>query len=364
MTNPALEDILETLLTAVVRIDAAARITYLNPAAADLLETSPRHARGRALADILPVDEALPGYVDRAITQREPLAVAEMDLWCGPPPGRRRRVACDILPLEGNDGAQLELKALDQRQLAAQLAAGESGLDRNLAAQRLLFQALAHEVKNPLSGMRGAAQLLAAEIAAPPQREYLDVMLREIDRLRDLVDALLGPARAPRLRATNVHELLEHVCGLLSADANATIGCERDYDPSLPELDADPDQLTQVLLNLVVNARDSLASDTANRAPRILLRTRIERNALLAGRRHRLAIRVDVEDNGPGVPAALRESLFLPLITGRADGTGLGLAIARDIVERHAGAIEWHSEPARTVFSVLLPLTLGQGPRQ
>lgn len=345
MDDAAVSDILENLATGVLRIGQDDRVRYLNPAAADLLATSPRHARGRRLAELLPLDENLVVFMDRARRGGEPLSVAELELLCGAPPGQRRRVACDILPLD--DGQlQVEIQALDRRQLVAE----ETGLWQNHQAQRLLFQALAHEVKNPLSGLKGAAQLLAAETTDPAQREYLDIMLRETDRLRDLVDGLLGPARAPRYSSVNIHEVLEHVHGLLQPSQADTLTWRRDYDPSLPPLDADADQLTQVFLNLVSNAIEAMRGNG-----RIGLRTRIERHYTSGGQQHRLAIRVDIEDDGPGVPEHLHGSLFLPLVTGRAEGTGLGLPIAQDIVQRHGGLIEWRSVPGDTVFSVILP---------
>lgn len=339
------EDILDSLVAAVLRLDAADRVEYLNPAAATLLETSPRHARGRRLAELLPVDETLAAYVGRARRHGEPLALAEIDLAVGPPPGRQRQVRCDILPLDGG-AVQIECQLRDTRQLLAQ----ETGASRNRRLPQPLVQALAHEIKNPLSGLRGAAQLLATETSDPAHREYLDVMLRETARLRDLVDGMLGPARPPRFLALNIHEVLEHVSRLLVPE-HAGITWQRDYDPSLPELRGDPDQLTQVFLNLAANACEAFDGKEGC----ILLRTRIEREHVVAGSQ-RLAIRVDVEDNGPGIPPALGDSLFLPLVTGRADGTGLGLPIAQEIVQRHGGSIAWRSGAGRTVFSVVLPL--------
>lgn len=343
-----LEDVLDSLVTAVVRLDALLRVEYLNPAAADVLETSPRQAQGRKLRDLLPADEALAGFVERARARREPLAVAELALVTGLPPGRRRTVACEVQPLDGG-GVQIELHVLERRQLVAE----ETSLWQHQQAQRRLLQALAHEIKNPLSGLRGAAQLLAAE-GDGRQREYLDVMLRETDRLRELVDALLGPARAPRLAPVNIHAVLEHVRAVMQPGLPANLDWQRDYDPSLPELEADADQLTQVFLNLASNAVEALAG---RRDARVIVRSRAERQYTLGGRLHRTALRVDIEDNGPGVAEHLRETLFLPLISGRADGSGLGLAIAQDIVQRHGGLIELRGEPGRTVFAVILPLT-------
>lgn len=345
--TPSLEDILDSLAAAVLRLDADNVVRYLNPAAADLLETGQRHAIGRRLAELLPLDDQLQPYTERARRHGEPLAVAEMELICGLPPGRRRRVGCDLVPVEDGRGVQLELRGLDRRQLIAE----ETGLWQNHQAQRLLFQALAHEIKNPLGGLRGAAQLLATEIDAPELREYLDVMLRETSRLRDLVDTLLGPARPLRFEAVNVHAVLEHVRAVMQPVLPAGIDWQRDYDPSLPEINGDADQLTQVFLNLAGNAVEAL-----EQSGQLQLRTRIERQYTLAGRRHRMAIRIDVEDSGPGVPESIREALFLPLVTGRANGSGLGLAIAQDTVQRHGGLIEWRSQPGQTVFSVILPL--------
>lgn len=346
MITPPLDDVLDSLVTAVLRLDDRGRVLYLNPAAADLLETSPRHALGRTMAELLPADEQLENFMQRARQNGEPLVLAELELLCGPPPGRRRIVGCDITPADGNAELQLEFQMLDRRLAIAE----EGGMLQNQQAQRLLFQALAHEIKNPLSGLRGAAQLLASEAGDTVPQEYLDVMLRETDRLRDLVDALLGPARAPRFAPVNIHEVLEHVRTLLELDLPPTLAWQRDYDPSLPDIQADADQLTQVFLNLAGNALESMQGNG-----RLCLRTRIERH-FLRGQKHRMALRVDVEDNGPGVPDEMRGSLFLPLVTSRAEGTGLGLSIARDIVQRHHGIIEWHSERGRTVFSVILPL--------
>lgn len=346
MTTPPLDDILDSLVTAVLRLGGGGRVVYLNPAAADLLETSPRHALGRSLAELLPADEQLASFVQRAQQNGEPLALAELQLLCGLPPGRRRLVACDMTPVEGSNELQIEFQLLDRRLAIAE----EGGVLQNQQAQRLLFQALAHEIKNPLSGLRGAAQLLAAEAGGAVPQEYLDVMLRETDRLRDLVDTLLGPARAPRFATVNIHAVLEHVRTLLGVELPSTVAWQRDYDPSLPDLQADADQLTQVFLNLAGNALEAIQGNG-----RLCLRTRVERH-FLRGQKHRMALRVDVEDNGPGVPNAMRASLFLPLVTSRADGTGLGLSIAQDIVQRHHGIIEWQSESGRTVFSVILPM--------
>ncbi|RMG27368.1 MAG: PAS domain-containing sensor histidine kinase, partial [Gammaproteobacteria bacterium] len=214
-----------------------------------------------------------------------------------------------------------------------------------------LVRGLAHEIKNPLGGLRGAAQLLESELADPALREYTSVIIEEADRLRALVDRLLGPSGLPRRERLNLHEVLEHVRTLVLAEGHLGLRIERDYDPSIPELEADRDALVQAVLNIVRNAVEALAGEGT-----IWLQTRTERQVTIGSVRHRLAASVRIIDNGPGVPEALRERLFVPLVTGRAQGTGLGLAIAQNLVGRHGGIIEFESRPGHTCFNLLLPL--------
>lgn len=341
------EEILDAQLTAVLRFDGDGRVAYLNPSAAALLETGERVALGRSLQDLLPLDENLAAYVHRARLQGEPLAVAELSLVTGLPPGHRTSVSCDISPLD--NGLLLELRPLERRQMIA----AENTLWENQRRQRQLFQSLAHEIRNPLAGLRGAAQLLASEIEREDLREYLDVMLRETDRLRDLLDALAGVPRAPRYERVNIHGVLEHVLTLLQPLKTPGQQWRRDYDPSLPELEADEAQLTQVFLNLVKNALQAIRNHGT-----LTVRTRIERQYTLGGRRHRQVLKVEVEDDGPGVPESLRDRLFLPFASRTPGGMGLGLAISQDIIQQHHGLIEHRGEPGRTVFVVILPFAL------
>jgi two-component system nitrogen regulation sensor histidine kinase GlnL len=218
-------------------------------------------------------------------------------------------------------------------------------------SSRMMLGQLAHEVKNPLGGLRGAAQLLERELPDPALREYTRIIISEADRLSALVASMSGPARPPRRAVLNIHEVCEHVHRLLRSEAPPSVLIGRDYDPSVPNGRFDRDQLIQALLNITRNALQAVSGQG-----HITLRTRVCSNISIAGRRHRLAVSVQVEDNGPGVPQALRASIFYPLVTGRATGTGLGLAVAQDVVTRHGGLIEFESEPGRTVFQMLLPL--------
>lgn len=343
--------LLDHLSTAVLWLRPDFRILYLNPAAEELLALSRQPADDRPLPERLPEARALAASLERARATAELLTHRELVIPLPGEPARAVTVDATLTPLLDVPGAPpellLELVALDRHLLISR----EEALVARQDAQRALLRGLAHEIRNPLGGLRGAAQLLEQELAGSPLAEYTRVIVAEADRLRDLVDALLGPVRPPRRVRVNVHEVCERVRALLAAERPAGPALARDYDPSLPELDGDPDQLVQVLLNLARNA-----CEAAGPRGRITLRTRALRQYTIRGTRYRLALRLDVEDDGPGVPPALADSLFLPLVSGRPDGTGLGLAIAQELVQRHGGLIEWTSVPGRTVFSVILPL--------
>jgi two-component system nitrogen regulation sensor histidine kinase GlnL len=210
---------------------------------------------------------------------------------------------------------------------------------------------LAHEIKNPLGGLRGAAQLLERELSDPSLKEYTGIIIGEADRLQTLVNRMLGPNTRPQRRSINIHQVVERVRTLAVAEAPPGVTIVRDYDPSIPDFMAEPDQLIQALLNIVRNALQAIGEQGE-----IILRTRSIRQATIGHHRHKLAARLDIIDNGPGIPPDMMESIFFPMVTGRPDGTGLGLPIAQDLVNQHHGLIECHSEPGKTVFTLLLPI--------
>ncbi len=217
------------------------------------------------------------------------------------------------------------------------------------ASRRMILQ-LAHEIRNPLSGLRGAAQLLERELPTPELREFTRIIIGEADRLTSLTDSLLGPVRRPQRQEVNVHEVLERVLALIASERREEVQLCRDYDPSLPTLSADPDQLIQALLNVARNAMQAVGT-----GGRVQFRTRALTNFAIGASRHKLVLSIEIEDDGPGVAADLAESIFYPLVTGRADGTGLGLSISQDLVSRHGGLIEYQSRPGKTIFTVHLP---------
>ncbi len=214
-----------------------------------------------------------------------------------------------------------------------------------------MIRGLAHEIKNPLGGLRGAAQLLERELPDPQLTEYTKIIIDEADRLQNLLNRMLGPNTLPNLRETNIHHVLERVRSLVLAEAPPGIEITRDYDPSIPNLNADSDQLIQAALNLVRNAVQALGQHGS-----IILRTRAQRQITIGHERHRLVLTLEVIDNGPGIPQEIQERIFYPMVTGHANGTGLGFSIAQSLINRHGGLIECTSEPGNTIFRILLPL--------
>ncbi len=224
-------------------------------------------------------------------------------------------------------------------------------------ANKELVRNLAHEIKNPLGGIRGAAQLLAMEVTSRELTEYTRIIIQEADRLQALVDRLLAPHRRPQVvAAVNIHEVCERVRSLILAEFPRGLDVARDYDTSIPEFRGDREQLIQAVLNIAHNATHALAERIAAGDARLALRTRVARQATFSRQRYRLALELHIEDNGPGVPEDIRDRIFHPLISGREGGSGLGLTLAQTFVQQHQGTIECDSVPGRTVFKILIPL--------
>ena len=343
---PVPADLTDALTTAVLIVDARGAIHFLNSAAQSLLAVGRSQARGRPLAELVRDAGPIEAVILRALDQGEPVATREVPLTPVARSDLQLTVDCTASPY-GEELALVEVvDTTRQRRITR-----DTALLSQLGGSRLMVRQLAHEIKNPLGGLRGAAQLLERELSASELREYTQVIIREADRLRALVDNLLGPHTPPRKEPVNVHELTQHVFHLVRGEAPEGIAIVRDYDPSLPLLALDRDQIIQALLNVARNAVQVLG-----RTGRLIIRTRAMNNVTIGTQRHRTVAAVAFEDNGPGVPPELRETLFYPLVTGREGGTGLGLAVAQDLVTRHGGLIEFESRPGHTVFTVLLPL--------
>ena len=349
------QELLDALSTGVIVLGDELRILSINSAAQSLLGMSHNQVRGRALADLLRAPPEFHQTLTRSLLQGEPCALREVSIQ--PLLGSAEERIADVFatPLEAPHPARrllVEVSDATQRHRISR----ETALLAQLGGSRLMVRKLAHEIKNPLGGLRGAAQLLERQLKDDSMREYTEVIISEADRLAALVDSMLGPARAPNKEPLNVHELCEHVYHLMRSEAPAGVLIERDYDPSLPNTALDRHQIVQALLNLGRNALQAVGA-----RGRIVLRTRVLVGQSIGSARHRLVASVQVEDDGPGVAPELRDTLFYPLVTGRQEGTGLGLAVAQELVTRHGGLIEFDSEPGRTQFTILLPIENSHG---
>ncbi|HTS21910.1 MAG TPA: nitrogen regulation protein NR(II) [Casimicrobiaceae bacterium] len=343
---------LELIATAVFLLTDALVVSYANPAAENLFELSRRQLVGSSAKSLFGEAPALFLAIDKALSSGA--SYTEQELEVGVSGRARLHLSCTVSVVEAAQAVLLlEFRHIDQQ---LKIAREERLLERQ-QANRELIRSLAHEIKNPLGGIRGAAQLLERELDRPPLVEYTQVIISEADRLQTLVNRLLTPHRLPSYRRTNIHEVLARVSSLVQAEF-PDIVLQPDFDISLPELEADAEQLTQALLNVVRNAAQALQGTAGPRE--IRLTTRVARSVTLAKRRYRLALAVSVEDNGPGIPAELSEKIFYPLVSGREGGSGLGLTIAQTLVAQHNGTIEFQSVPGRTVFTILLPLEFGR----
>ncbi|MEA3149540.1 MAG: two-component system, NtrC family, nitrogen regulation sensor histidine kinase GlnL, partial [Gammaproteobacteria bacterium] len=308
-------------------------------------------ALGRPFTELARGADTLITLFERARTGGE--GVVQRELAWPAPGGVDRILDCAVTQITIGHAQQLLLEIEDITQ--HRRLTRENALLAQLGGSRLMVRQLAHEIKNPLGGVRGAAQLLERELLDPALREYTRVIISEADRLTNLLDSMLGPGRPPAKQLVNVHELLERVYHLLRSEAPEGVIVDRDYDPSLPALTVDPNHIIQAMLNLGRNAIQAL-SGRGIEAPRLVLRTRAASNVSVGARRHRLVASIQFEDNGPGVLAEIRDTIFYPLVSGRSDGTGLGLGIAQDLVSRHGGLIEFDSAPGRTIFVISLPM--------
>ena len=348
---------LDLLTSAVVILDDEGCMAFANTAAETLLDFSMKTMRGQRLSSML-VDGSL---IDTLFADARRLEYSNKRLdFELHRPGREAlqvHAIVTVLHDEPSTPVLFEMQETDQQRRMDR----EERLHDQTQINRELIRNLAHEIKNPLGGIRGAAQLLQMEVSAPEfgseMSEYTQVIIKEADRLQTLVDRLLAPHRRARIVGdVNIHEVCERVRSVMRAEYPRGLAIERDYDASIPEFRGDKEQLIQALLNIAHNASQALASRIADGDAEILLRTRVVRQSTIARIRHRLALELHVIDNGPGIDPAIRDRVFLPLVSGREGGSGLGLTLAQTFVDEHHGTIDLDSRPGRTAFRILLPL--------
>jgi len=329
--TPELKGI-EHLASAVLLCDVEGHILYMNPSAEILFGLSAKHTYMMSLDEAFPYSDILKLAISQALNSDTPYREHEFPI--------QTDSIRYILEFQQMD-QQLRI-AKEERMLIQQQANSE------------LIRNLAHEIRNPLGGLRGAAQLLEHELPDPSLKEYTQVIIKEADRLQSLMDRLLVPHQKPKYEPTNIHEVLERVRSLLLAESPDEIKIQRDYDTSLPDIIGDREKLIQAVLNIARNAVQAMHEKQQHGL--IIFKTRAERQIMLAKKRYRVGIKLDIIDNGPGIPPGIRDKIFYPLVSGREGGSGLGLSLAQTYVSQHQGMIECKSEPGQTIFTILLPI--------
>lgn len=340
--------LLDQLSTAVLLLDEGLRLVYLNAAAEQLLSASMRRVLGKRLIQVMNISDDLLNRLREAVETAQPFTDRQAII---EPHGQDAKVVdCSITPhiTEHNQrGLLIEIDAIDR---PLRIARDEAILAQQEHAHSLL-RGLAHEIKNPLGGLRGAAQLLEKQLGNPELQDYTNIIIQEADRLHSLIDRMLGPVSRPKKEPVNIHEVLEHVRIISRVGAPAGIGITFDYDPSIPEFNSDRDRLVQVLLNIAGNAINAVGEHG-----NIVFRSRVISSFTIGAERHPLVAAIEIRDDGPGISEPLIDQIFYPMVSGTDTGTGLGLSIAQSIMNQLGGLIECRSQPGETVFTVLTPL--------
>ena len=354
MTQPTdyYKQIVEGLTNTVLLLSSDLKVEYINPAGEMLFEMSVKRLKGHPIEELLGHIPNLVEEIQQSFQTGDSFTQREIELTL---PNRRVvQVDCVVTPVQDIK----ERSNLNKRAMLIEL----SNLNRGIKitreenhyvqshAMRVMIRGLAHEIKNPLGGLRGAAQLLERELENEEQKEFTNIIIGEADRLRNLVNRLLGPNTPPQRQSVNIHEVTERVRQILAVDKPQQVEILHDYDPSIPELDADRDQLIQAILNIGVNALNAVGEKG-----KIKFVTRTRRHVNIGQQHHKLVCEIEIIDDGKGIPEDMIETIFFPMVTSRADGTGLGLSISQSLIQQHGGTIHCSSEPGHTMFRILLP---------
>lgn len=347
--------LLENLNTAVLLLDENLQVEYLNPASEALLKTSSARLKGAAANDLFRDKGNGIKTLQRALDTGR--ALVRRHEYINVYGAETVQVDYSVTPIDLDSHKMLlmEMQPIDRFLKINREEAILSAHDTS----KTLIRGLAHEIKNPLGGIRGAAQLLDDEIVDQgldgETRELCQIITTETDRLRNLVDRLLGPNQLPTVEAISIHEVTERVVALLQAELQGQISIDRDYDPSIPPIQGDIEQLIQAVLNIGRNAMQAVL-ESEQSAPRIIFKTRVHRSFTIAGNKHKMICKLDIIDNGPGISKAIKEQIFFPMVSGRTEGSGLGLTIAQTAINGHQGMIECESKPGNTCFTIYLPI--------
>ncbi|VAW92195.1 Nitrogen regulation protein NtrB [hydrothermal vent metagenome] len=340
--------VLENLNYAVLLFDQKLKLRYLNVEAERLFGNSARHLLGQTANMLFSSETDIVVQLDHAISTLQPFTHRAISITLS----YKNSIMIDLTasPFSENQIDNEIIVEINQVDRMVRIAQDEILLKQQNITQEIV-RGLAHEVKNPLGGLRGAAQLLEKQLSSDELKEYTQVIISEADRLQSLVNKLLGPSTLAKQQRINIHEILERVRNLVQVEINSDIKLHRDYDPSIPDMQADPDQLIQAILNIVQNAVQAL-SGSGN----IYLKTRIQRQFSIGHQRFKLVCSISIIDDGPGIPNNIRDRIFYPLVTSRAQGTGIGLSIAQSLIQKYSGIIECNSIPGNTEFTINIPI--------
>lgn len=345
--------IIDNLNLAVLLANSDLTLLYANPAAEMLLGASLKRISGMPLAELVDSkDFELMGHINEALESGHPFSRHELVVRLLNEKDITVDLTVNVLQT-GEEETQILMEVIPIDRIL-RISRDDAIVTQQSTAQNLI-RGLAHEIKNPLGGLRGAAQLLERQLENDDQKEYTRVIIDEADRLQKLVNRLLGPSGMPKNTEINVHEVVEYVRNIVVKDKPG-INFVCDYDPSIPEIIGDQDLLVQAILNIINNAIEAM-----NGEGNLIVRSRVLRNFTIGQNTHRLVIKLDIIDEGPGIPEEIMDKIFFPMITGRAEGTGLGLSIAQRLVHQHSGLIECESEPGKTTFSIFLPIDSANG---
>ena len=340
---------IEEAKTAFVGLDSSLKLIYANPASEQLLSQSKQRLYGQSLQSLAEQFHFSPDSIEKLLLKESSFTENEITLFID---GQPLLIDLSASYLEHGSKAYIiiEMRCIEQQKRISQVHYQE----HQQKAAKELVRGLAHEIKNPLGGLRGAAQLLEAELPDPELKEFTQIIIEQADRLSALVNRLLGPQKLGTKYIRNIHSVLETVRKLVCLDLPQHINIHIDYDPSIPDFEMQPDQLQQAFLNIIQNAVQALQSQPGKHS--ITLRTRTANQVTINGLPQRLATEIKIIDTGPGIPENLKSTLFYPMVTGRKDGTGLGLSIAQELIKQHHGRIEFSSQKGKTEFSVYLPI--------
>lgn len=344
---PVHQDILDAIKVAIVVVDAQFGIQYMNNTAEDFCGGSLEHFRGEKIGSLFEGRDVTEEALQQCFDDYETYTLRQVPLKVS---ATNQKTVANIAvsPIRGQQ-LVFEIEPFDRVLFMNK----EDQMRNAQMASRQLVRGMAHEIKNPLGSIRGAAQLLRTDLKTNEQIDYTDLIIGEVDRLKTLVDRMLGPNHTPCFETVNVHEVIEKVLRIVSSEQDANWELNRDYDPSMPGVLGDFDQLTQAMLNIIQNAKDA-TQDVPS--PQLVIRTGIEHQFTIGTQRHPMVARIQIEDNGIGIPPEIQDQIFFPLVTGKSNGTGLGLAITHTIIGMHSGLILCTSERGLTTFVIYLPL--------